>query len=91
MYMPEGSPQTYFNRTDVKTAMHAPQSHDWSECQGPVFVGGDQYYSGPESSGDFSADPIQKVLPQVIEGTNRVLIANGDYGEYHRHLASGCH
>jgi carboxypeptidase D len=35
--------------------------------------------SGPEGEGDLSADSIQKVLPQVIEATNRVLIANGDY------------
>ncbi len=41
-----------------------------------VFVGGD---SGPEQEGDTSADPIQHVLPQVIEATNRVLISNGDY------------
>jgi hypothetical protein len=40
-----------------------------------VFIGGD---GGPESEGDLAADPIQKVLPQVIEGTNRVLVGNGD-------------
>jgi carboxypeptidase D len=67
----------YFNRTDVKKALHAPESVDWSECSAePVFVGGD---GGPEQEGDFSANPIEKVLPQVIEATNRVLIGNGDY------------
>ena len=67
----------YFNRTDVKKAMHAPESVDWSECSAEaVFVGGD---GGPEQEGDFSANPIEKVLPQVIEATNRVLIGNGDY------------
>lgn len=35
--------------------------------------------TGPEEEGDTSADPIQHVLPQVIEATNRVLIGNGDY------------
>jgi carboxypeptidase D len=60
----------------VKKAMHAPESVGWAECKGPVFLGGD---GGPESEGDLSADPIQKVLPQVIEATNRVLVSNGDY------------
>ena len=27
---------------------------------------------------DTSPDPIQKVLPQVIESTNRVLVGNGN-------------
>ncbi|KAG9963863.1 serine carboxypeptidase, partial [Aureobasidium melanogenum] len=41
-----------------------------------VFTGGN---SGPETEGDTSPDPIQHVLPQVIEATNRVLIGNGDF------------
>jgi carboxypeptidase D len=32
---------------------------------------------GPEDENDESADPIQFVLPRVIEATNRVLVANG--------------
>jgi carboxypeptidase D len=56
--------------------MHAPEHESWAECKGPVFLGGS---GGPESEGDLSADPIQKVLPQVIEATNRVLVSNGDY------------
>lgn len=47
----------------------------WSECSGPVFKG----EAGVYGNGDLSLDPIQKVLPQVIEATNRVLVANGDY------------
>lgn len=68
----------YFNRSDVKAAMHAPQDVSWSECSGPVF---DPSSSNPGEYGDYdlSLDPIQKVLPQVIERTNRVLIGNGDY------------
>jgi len=77
VYSPAGAPMTYFNRTDVKTAIHAPQDVSWSECaNNPVFVGGS---GGPEMEGDLSADPIQHVLPQVIEATNRVLIGNGDW------------
>ena len=56
----------YFDRDDVKMAMHAPMDIDWQECSGPVFVHGDK-----------SVDSIIKVLPQVIEATNRVLVSNG--------------
>jgi carboxypeptidase D len=65
----------YFNRTDVKKAMNAPLDVEWLECKGPVFV---EPGTGPENEGDTSPDPIQSVLPRVIEATNRVLIANGD-------------
>lgn len=41
----------------------------WHECSARVFV---QYE-------DLSPDPIQGVLPQVIESTNRVLVANADW------------
>jgi carboxypeptidase D len=63
----------YFERTDVKKAMHAPLDIEWAECSGPVFVGD----GGPEDEGDLSPDPIQHVLPQVIEATHRVLVSNG--------------
>jgi carboxypeptidase D len=33
---------------------------------------------GPEGEGDLSADPIDAVLPQIIEATNRVVISNGE-------------
>jgi carboxypeptidase D len=67
----------YFNRADVKKALHAPSTAQWVECSnGAVFTGG---FGGPEQEGDYSLDPIQHVLPQVVEATNRVLIANGDY------------
>jgi carboxypeptidase D len=60
----------YFNRKDVKQAIHAPADVDWYECKvGVGFVDHD----------DKSPDPIQGVLPQVIQATNRVLISNGDW------------
>ena len=59
----------YFDRADVKAAMHAPTYIEWAECAGPVFVNGR----------DTSIDPIIKVLPQVIEATNRVLISGAQY------------
>lgn len=65
----------YFNRDDVKKALHAPAATQWSECSNSaVFVG----RGGPEAEGDFSLDSIVKVLPQVIEATNRTLVINGD-------------
>ena len=68
--------ETYFNRSDVKQAIHAPEYINWAECANePVFVG----EGGPQDEGDLSADPIQKVLPQVIDATQRVLVGNGDY------------
>ena len=84
VYAPAGDGGNYFNRTDVKTALHAPQYIDWMECtNNDVFIGGAKsgayYTGGPEGEGDLSADPIQKVLPQVIEATNRVLVSNGDF------------
>ena len=76
VYTADGA-TTYFNRTDVKAAIHAPSYIDWAECAvKPVFTGGD---GGPQGEGDLSADPIQHVLPQVIEATNRVLVSNGDF------------
>ncbi|TKA39187.1 hypothetical protein B0A54_08496 [Friedmanniomyces endolithicus] len=73
----------YFNRTDVKIAMHAPMNVSWDECNGGVFLaddgkGGGPGSGGPEAYGDTSPDPIQGVLPRVIQSTNRVLVANGD-------------
>lgn len=67
-YAPAGF-DLYFNRTDVKEALHAPLDINWAECSNEnVFPGGDN-----------SPQPNIYVLPQVIEATNRVLVANGDY------------
>lgn len=74
-YQYPGMGGVYFNRTDVKLAVHAPLDVDWIECSGPVFVGDGGVYG----LGDYSLDSIQKVLPQIIEASNRVLVANGDY------------
>ena len=69
-----GLQNPYFNRTDVKQAMHAPMNVSWTQCGQNPFVG----KGGPEDEGDLSADPIQAVLPRVIEATNRVLVTNGN-------------
>ena len=75
-YIPDGA-KPYPNRTDVKKAMHAPNVDWYLDQHRPVFVAGDGS-GGPQMAGDTSPDPIQKVLPHVIEATNRVLISNGD-------------
>lgn len=70
-YTPVGA-DIYFQRPDVVKALHAPSNITWTECSvESVFV-------GPGDS-DSSPDPIQGVLPKVIEHTNRVLVGNGDY------------
>lgn len=74
-YVWPNSKGIYFNRTDVKKAMHAPMNVSWLECSGPVFKGDGGVYG----NGDTSLDPLVSVLPKVIEKTNRVLVANGQY------------
>lgn len=54
----------YFDRSDVKEAMHAPNI-SWLEC-----APHDVFKKGIDSS----LDPIQYVLPKVIEATGRVLV-----------------
>lgn len=66
-YTPAGA-TTYFNRSDVKTAMHAPQDVEWMICT-----------NKPVLRRDTSAMSIEHVIPQVIEATNRFLIASGDF------------
>ncbi|KAI0059324.1 alpha/beta-hydrolase [Artomyces pyxidatus] len=70
---PGSFPQTqvsplYFDREDVKKAIHAPVNVSWEECSdGNVFVG----------RGDTSLPPAMTVLPNVIEKSNRSVIVHG--------------
>ncbi|KAK6950642.1 hypothetical protein Daesc_007166 [Daldinia eschscholtzii] len=65
-YLPEGA-EIYFDREDVKKAIHADLNTKWAECaDGDVFVGGDR--SDPSS---------WKVLPHVIDATKNVIIGHG--------------
>ncbi|CAI7672312.1 unnamed protein product [Penicillium bialowiezense] len=67
--------QNYFNRTDVKKALHVPEEINWELCSiESVFVSPEP---GPEQSFDESPNPTEHVLPRIIEATNRVLISNG--------------
>lgn len=70
-YVAEGSGPVYFNRQDVKTALHAPVDKEWLFCSNDaVFVNGTDtsVVDGPGS---------QPVLPGVIERTKNVILGHG--------------
>lgn len=65
-YVPEGA-SVYFDRADVKAAIHAPANATWEECSDDdVFVGGE----------DRSPPPAYAALPHVIDKTNNVIIGH---------------
>ncbi|KAI3326852.1 alpha/beta-hydrolase [Xylariaceae sp. AK1471] len=67
-YSPDGSGPLYFDREDVKRAIHADVNHTWTECSTiDVFV----------DNQDNSAPTIQHVLPHVIDATQNVIIGHG--------------
>lgn len=59
-------PPVYFERADVKAAIHAPADVDWVVCSDNVF-----------SNGDASLPPAFTVLPNVIEKSKRSVIVHG--------------
>jgi carboxypeptidase D len=67
----------YFNRVDVKQALHVPVQVEWAFCSHDVFVGGERHLNPVYA--DTSPNPTEKTLPRLIEATNRVLISNGDW------------
>ncbi|KAK1993430.1 serine carboxypeptidase [Colletotrichum falcatum] len=74
-YTPPGA-EIYFNRTDVKQALHAPLDSNWMQCTNINVFG-----KGNDSSnaGDESLDPVSSgVLQRVIEYTNNTMIGSGD-------------
>jgi len=65
---PQEQTPLYFNRTEVKQAIHAPLDVNWEECSNiNVFVKGN----------DESLPPAFTVLPSVIEKNNRTVIVHG--------------
>ena len=59
----------YFARSDVQSAIHAPNI-DWIECSNDnVFVNGI----------DQSPDPVYSILPNVIKKTKHTIIVNGQH------------
>jgi carboxypeptidase D len=62
----QGSP-VYFDREDVKKAIHAPLNQTWIQCsEVDVFP-----------NGDASLPSALTVLPEVIEKSNRSVIIHG--------------
>jgi carboxypeptidase D len=67
----------YFDRADVKAAIHAPANVSWEECgSANVFP-----------NGDASLPPAFTVLPNVIEKSNRSVIVHG-LADFH-YIAEG--
>ena len=59
----------YFDRKEVKEAIHAPVNVAWTECSNiSVF---------PKPNGDTSLPPVFTVLPGVIEKSKRSVIIHG--------------
>jgi carboxypeptidase D len=56
----------YFDRADVKAAIHAPADVDWAVCTDKVFP-----------KGDGSLPSALTVLPNVIEKSHRSVIVHG--------------
>jgi carboxypeptidase D len=64
---PQAQTPVYFDRADVKAAIHAPVEVEWAECgEANVFP-----------NGDASLPPAYTVLPNVIEKSQRVVIVHG--------------
>jgi carboxypeptidase D len=74
-YSPPGA-EIYFNRTDVKMALHAPLDSNWLQCSDiNVFENG----NSSSHASDASAGPATNgVLQHVIECTNNTIIGSGD-------------
>ena len=64
---PQEQSPLYFNRREVKEAIHAPLDTNWTECSNVnVFP-----------NGDLSLPPAFTVLPNVIEKNVRTVIVHG--------------
>ena len=66
---PDQQSVLYFDRKEVKEAIHAPVNVTWTECSN-VHV-----FPGP--NGDTSLPPALTVLPGVIEKSKRSVIIHG--------------
>ncbi|KAF4826512.1 putative serine carboxypeptidase [Colletotrichum tropicale] len=68
MYSPPNT-TLYFNIPEVRKAIHVPVDYpSWSECQDPVFVGGEDNYNGTEHEAKFQT---------LVERTNNVHVGSG--------------
>src|SRR3569833_3012761 len=70
-YIPEGA-QVYFNRSDVKAAIHAPADVDWSFCsERDVFANANN-----RSRGDASRGTAYGTISKVIDRTKNFMISH---------------
>ncbi|KAI1842811.1 hypothetical protein JX266_010987 [Neoarthrinium moseri] len=67
-YVPPGSPETYFNREDVKRALNVPNAAYWWACSLSGGFVGDDRSLGPGVDG---------TLTRVIESLNNTIIGSG--------------
>ncbi|KAI6363721.1 hypothetical protein MCOR25_005787 [Pyricularia grisea] len=65
-YVPEGA-SIYFNRSDVKRAIHAPENTNWEVCKDGIFRNGT----------DRSPPSSRAALPNVIDHTQNVIVGHG--------------
>jgi hypothetical protein len=68
---PQVQTPIYFDRTDVKKAIHAPTNVSWTECSNL-----DVFAAGPDGN-DASLPSAFTVLPNVIEKSKRTVIMHG--------------
>ncbi|KAK5996088.1 putative serine carboxypeptidase [Cladobotryum mycophilum] len=69
-YDPLGDGYAYFDRADVKKALHAPLANNWTECSGPV-------YDNPDGD-DPSRPSGDYEVGHVIDATKNVILAQGE-------------
>ncbi|EDU41695.1 Serine carboxypeptidase [Pyrenophora tritici-repentis] len=74
-YEPQPGAQVYFDRADVKKALHVDPKTTWTMCSAEgVFSDGNGSYGYDQSY----PPGVNGILKSVIEATNNVLIGNGD-------------
>ncbi|KAI0017048.1 Alpha/Beta hydrolase protein [Xylariomycetidae sp. FL0641] len=68
-YSPAGSGPVYFDRADVKAAIHVDTDYTWEECAShAVFV----------DDADLSPPSAWAALPRVIDATQNVILGHGE-------------
>ncbi|ETS75363.1 hypothetical protein PFICI_12307 [Pestalotiopsis fici W106-1] len=65
-YLPKGA-EVYFDRADVKKAIHVHENQSWSECSGGIF----------QDNIDASDPSSWAAIPRVIDATQNVIIGHG--------------
>ncbi|ORY67779.1 Alpha/Beta hydrolase protein [Pseudomassariella vexata] len=64
-YTPPGAPPVYFNRSEVKEALHVPLDSDWAICKGGIL------------RPDYSLPSHEHAIPNVVDKTQNVMLVHG--------------